>query len=316
MGKGMKGLDLAREFYAACRQALEDAAPGAMARAAAGLVGEGSECFGLDDGISRDHDFGPAFCLWLPEDLEPAEKKKLKEAVARLPADFMGMPSRFGRPGGRIGPMGIREFYASLTGLDRPPASNYEWLAIPECQLAAATNGEIFEDREGAFTAWRKALLGYYPRDVWLKKLAAAAMNMAQAGQYNLPRSLARGNGAAAMLAAARFAESALAMVFLLNRRYMPFYKQAPALAGPLPELGAEIRALLDSLAAHPLRDGRDMGAAEMIEEFCGACAAALRLRGLSDQPDSWLWAHGPAIISLVNDKNLKNSNLLDFGHE
>ena len=76
----MKGLDLAREFYAVCRPVLQAELGGIMDMAAVGLVGEGSECFGCDDAESQDHDFGPAFCLWLPREVLLAEQSRIEAA--------------------------------------------------------------------------------------------------------------------------------------------------------------------------------------------------------------------------------------------
>ena len=62
----MKGLELAELFYRECGiPMLEQHFPEQMARIAVGMVGPGSECFGFDDVISREHDWGPGFCLWL-----------------------------------------------------------------------------------------------------------------------------------------------------------------------------------------------------------------------------------------------------------
>ena len=62
----MKGLELSKRYYEEYGQAMiQRHFRQYEERIAAGLVGMGSECFGFDDEISRDHDWGPAFCIWL-----------------------------------------------------------------------------------------------------------------------------------------------------------------------------------------------------------------------------------------------------------
>lgn len=306
----MKGLELARKFHEASQPLLREELPDLVPHMATGLVGEGSECFGLDDDHSRDHDFGAAFCIWIDDDALAHHQRRLHNVLRKLPEQFMGYPVLMNN-GSRRGVSGIKAFYATITGLDHPPVSIWEWRAIPEISLATAVNGEIFSDEAGIFTHWRNVLLEYYPEDVRLKKIAARVMIMAQSGQYNLPRSLRRSDGIAAMLACARFAEAALSLVFLFNRQYMPFYKWAGKMVRKLPILGRETAELLDLLAAHPLRSATDLPIVEKIEEFCDACATHLRFSGLSSSPDAWLWAHGPEIARHIRDRELRGLNLL-----
>lgn len=309
----MQGLTLAREFYHACRPVLWEEIPDIMARAAIGLVGEGSECFGCDDTASRDHDFGPAFCLWLPHAELQRHAPRIEAALRRLPAHFGGFDSRLApaKRLGRVGPLAVEDFYTFFTGLSEFPATWQEWLAIPEYQLAACTNGEVFEDGAGEFTRRRRALLAGYPDDVRLKKMAARCMIMAQAGQYNLPRCLQRGDGPAAMFCVTRFAEAALSLVYLCNARYMPFYKWAARLASSLPILGAEVTQTVNRLAAMPLRGAEDMEATRVAEDFCAAVARHLRHMGLSQDTGNWLWAHGPQIMRHVREPQLRHMDML-----
>ena len=83
----MKGLEISeRYFLAHGAPMIEQKFGDYKQRIAAGLVGDGSECYGFDDEISRDHDWGPDFCLWLNKQDYDAIGMKLQEEMAKLPA--------------------------------------------------------------------------------------------------------------------------------------------------------------------------------------------------------------------------------------
>ena len=105
---------------------------------------------------------------------------------------------------GRTGVFEIGEFYKRFIGFNHVPESLREWQAIPEENLAAATNGKVFVDPVGAFTAFRDNLKAFYPEDVRLKKIASRCMTMAQSGQYNYARCMRREEYVAARLAEAQ----------------------------------------------------------------------------------------------------------------
>lgn len=303
----MKGLTLCEEYYRAFGAAMiERRFPAYKNRLAVGLAGLGSECFGFDDALSRDHDWGPGFCLWLEKNDYDTIGPSLQKAYDALPG-FMGFHRQKSRWGeGRIGVLSTSAFYAYFIGLPHAPENPRQWLAIPEASLAACTNGRVFTDPLDVFSGIRRQLLNHYPEDIRLKKIAARCMSAAQSGQYNYPRSLRRNAVYPAFHALSKFCEEALSLVFLLNRRYMPFYKWAAMAAASLPLLGAHISKAIEDL----IRE-RETGEKERrIEAICVKLIEALKEEGLSDSTSDFLLDHGPCVHSLIEDEKLKRLDM------
>ena len=237
----MKGLEIARAYYEQYGEPmLREKFPGLMPFVAAGLAGSGSECWGFDDEISRDHDFEPGFSLFLPgEDVVDRRTAfELERAYAALPKEFMGLRRSLVAPvgGPRHGVLRTAEFMTDKVGKADGNLSLMEWLYMPEFSLAEAVNGEIFMDGYGEVAAIRERLRRR-PEDVRLKKLAGQLLLMGQSGQYNYRRCLQHGEAAAAQLAAVEFVKSTMAAVFLLNDVYQPYYKWCFRAMRALPKL-------------------------------------------------------------------------------
>jgi hypothetical protein len=301
----MKGLELAESYYREYgKSMIARSVPSHANRVAAGLVGPGSECFGFDDEISRDHDWGPGFCIWVTEADFDRIGPALQEEYERLPQRFLGFGPRQASPGeeGRTGVGTITGFYRIYTGLEHVPRSLREWLFIPEQSLANCTNGTVFDDPLGEFSRWREALLQFYPEDVRLKKIASRCITIAQSGQYNFERSLKRGEYVTVHYAEMKFCSDVMSLLFLINRRYTPFYKWMHRAVGELPVLGAEVHRLLAELVSE-----RDYGRkVDTIESICGLLIEQLRREGLTDAQSDFLLDHGHSVHDRIEDDELR----------
>ena len=154
----MKGMELSRRYFEEYgRTMIDEKLSRYREYIAAGLVGEGSECFGFDDQLSADHDFGPAFCIWIPESLYETAGAEIQKAYDSLPQSYMGYRRiTSAQGGGRVGVLTTEGFYRKFTGLDHAPADNMEWFRIPERFLATAVNGQVFVDNNGRFSQIRR----------------------------------------------------------------------------------------------------------------------------------------------------------------
>ncbi len=304
----MFGLMLSKEFYEnEARPLLISCLPDLMPHVAIGLVGEGSECFAFDDEISQDHDFGPGFCLWLPESEMKIWEKDIENFIEKLLPVYKNFPTRMSKQKrmDRLGLLSIEAFYYKYTGLTRPPQTWQEWRTIPEHFLATATNGMIFHDPSMRFSNFRNALLDYYPEDVRLKKMAARLAVMAQAGQYNLVRAIKRQDQITCMLCVQKFSEAALSFTFLCNKKYMPFYKWAPKALENLDTLSSETLDCLNALtniSFHSI----DM-AIDLIEEHASIISNYLNKEGYTQIEDSWLLAHASQLQNKIGIAQLRN---------
>lgn len=220
-----KGLEQSRLFYEEFGiPMIQKHFPQYEEKIAVGLVGQGSECFGFDDEISHDHDFGAGFCLWLTEDIYDEIGEELQKQYDLLPETFQGI-TRITVASGRVGVFQISDFYMSLTGLEGVPQEEFEWMFLEDAQLASATNGAVFCDDLGKFTEIRNVYLGHYPEGVRRKKIAEKSHLVSQMGQYNFQRMLKRGDFFTARLILSDFMKHTMELVFLLNKTYAPFYK-------------------------------------------------------------------------------------------
>ncbi len=255
------GAELSRRFYAEVVRPLLDAEFPGLPYAAAHL-GAGSDVLGYDTAMSRDHDWGPAVTLFLP-DAEAGRAPAIRWILgARLPGSFLGYPTGFAThpadptsqvmtPGGtdlRVRTTTVRAFARRQLGWDPAgPLSVADWLSFPSQRLLGVAAGPLHHDGVGDLTRLRDRL-AWYPADVWRYLLAAGWTRLGEE-EHLMGRAGYVGDELGSAVIGARLTRDLMALGFLLERRYAPYPKWfgtafarldlAPALTPLLAELVA-----------------------------------------------------------------------------
>jgi hypothetical protein len=310
----MKGLELAKKYY------FEYGAPMIKEQfaefehlLAIGLIGGGSECFGYDDEISTDHDFEPGFCIFIPDESLVNSKVEfaLERAYSKLPREFMGYQRCSLSPvgGKRHGVIRIADFFEEKTGSRDGDLTINEWFSLPDYALAEAVGGEIFYDGLGLLTDIRKKL-NDMPEDVWLKKLAGNLLLMAQSGQYNYSRCISRSETGAAQLAAIEFVKSAMQVIFLLNKKYMPYYKWSFRALRDL-EKFSDLEYSLEYLISSENDRNTASLKIDIIEKIASLIIDELKSLKISEGICGDLEKHAYSVNDKIRDNDIRNKNIL-----
>ncbi len=250
----MRGLELAEDFYEhIAKPSLYEKFPAFVNRMAIGLVGEGSECFGFDDDLSTDHDFGPGFCIWLTREDYQYFGKELQQWYQELPTEYKGY-SRSNRQtstvDGRVGVWCMDDFFKHFTGYsDASQVPNEDdVLNIEDDAMSTILNGRIFHDPNGIFSNKRLAFYDMFTEKIWQTKLANSLILLGKYGQYNYPRAMKRGDYVTAQMILYKYIEELLKFVHYMNHVFPPYYKWLKKSASSLNTL-AVLADLTDALA-------------------------------------------------------------------
>ena len=290
--KKKKGIEISEDFYFnQVKPFILKNYPDLVRYSAFGLVGEGSECYGFDDEISKDHDFIKRCSWFLPRDI-----------ISQLPITEISLGD------GLVKIIAVEDFYKYYTLYEKGPLTLKEFRKVPQDLLSVATNGKIFEDNYGKFSYIRQRLLAYYPKDLVLKKLAYLCNKIAQSGQYNYQRCLKRNNLMGAQIALSEFLQYYCEFIHLINKKYMPFYKWQYRSLKSLHLLGEYTCSKMDALLSYS-DISESLQKIDIIEEMCEKLVGYLNKANLSNLNANFLKYHSSEIVKKINDEELKNED-------
>jgi len=292
----MKGLEIAREFFFSWgRPFLTAQFPHLADRIAAGRI-SGSDVLGGDDEISRDHDWGPQFDLFLAADDYAAFGEPLARAINEAaPNPWTGYwLAGAGDQSVRVEsiPAWFQKHFKlgrlPITAADWPPAST-----VSESELYFLRHGEIWLDGTGELGKWRSAL-HEYPAEIRRTRLAEECFRVWHHGEYNFVQRMARRRDPIAIaVCLGELVTAVMRIVLLMSCDFTPYWKWLAYEFRKRPQAQPYV-ALLEELVSTRVIARQ----VEIVQTVC-----ALVHRQLVDE--RWVTGEGgnPYLLPLLNDK-------------
>ena len=233
----MKGLEIAHAFYSEWGSAyLEKSFPELAKRVAVGRM-SGSDVLGADDAISKDHNWGPQFTIFLSAQDYAEHGEQLANVMnAAAPNPWQGY--RLDGGGDKsVHVESIPNWIETWLGFKEKPGRNEDWRRIVkersdggvdegrESFLYFLRHGTIWYDGSGELGGWQEAL-HYYPEKVWCIRLAEELFRVWHYGEYNFVQRIAKRNDPLTKtICIGEFVNGVMRTLLLLNRDYTPYWK-------------------------------------------------------------------------------------------
>ncbi|HET6251445.1 MAG TPA: DUF4037 domain-containing protein [Tepidisphaeraceae bacterium] len=290
----MKGSEIARDFFFSWgRSFLTAQFPNLADRVAAGRI-LGSDVLGGDDEISRDHDWGPQFDLFLSADDYAAFDEELSRAMnAAAPNPWKG--HRLAGAGDKsVRLESVPGWFHKYLTLARFPRDVADWPPPSvESALYFLRHGEIWMDGTGELGRWRSAL-HEYPEKILRTRLAEECFRIWQHGEYNFVQRLAhRRDPITISVCLGEFVSGVMRIVLLMSRDFTPYWKWLAFEFRKRPEAQAYVK-MLDDLVSVRLIQRQ----VEIVQSVCALIHRQLLEGG-------WVTGKGgnPYLLPLLNDK-------------
>lgn len=290
----MKGLEVARDFFFSWgRPFLIAEFPDLAGKVAAGRL-SGSDVLGGDDEISRDHNWGPQFDLFLSAADHAAFGEQLsREMNAAAPNPWKGC--RLDGAGDKsVQVHSIPGWFRKYLKVERYPAAAEDWPPTSlESVLYFLRHGEVWMDGSGEFGRWRSAL-HQYPEEILRIRLAEECFRVWHHGEYNFVQRMARRRDPIAIaICLGEFVSGVMRIVLLMSRDFTPYWKWLAFEFRKRPEAQPYLTMLAELVSTRLIE-----GQVEIVQSVC-----ALVHRQLVD--GGWVTGKGgnPYVLPLLNDK-------------
>ena len=235
MGGVGRGLDLSRRLFEVRGRALLQHL-GLLDVCAVACIGSTSQNARLDDEWSRDHMWGPHLYFIMRGAAFEDCAAVLNDAVVAMPDEVDGL-QWVGYDGPEPRKTGVKEANALLcqvTGLERPPADELEWMRIVERTgfLGRRWTEQLFDAGQGAvfYGVWFDEMwrdwTRFVPPNVKLSMVSRSVFRIWNSGpEYNLKRLIGRADSVGVNLCKARYIDDVMELAFTLSNQFTPSFK-------------------------------------------------------------------------------------------